>query len=368
MKRITLNTAAITSLVALATKYTPSNGDFTGKIVLQGENGKLVVKATDNVETIILKDLTFISDDITEDSFEAISLDAKKLLTVLKAARTEDIIIEFGTEQITIKSGRSRVKIQTTNEIQDITIDSTDSHLDIDKNITDCFKQILHAVDNDNPKYELNGVLIQIKNNIMNIVGTDTRRLAIVNTIIQREDIDLIIPKSGIKTILNLFQGENITMELSDDIMAIHANSVSYSTRLINGKFPEWSRIVPANYASVITLPTTKLKNILQSASIFNNEISLTINNGTIEVKDLEGETIVEDTISDTTTQIHFNINAKSVSDILNSSLEDDITIGFNDSNLPITFMASVNYKEICMPIVVENDVNKINDDVAIAA
>jgi len=84
MKTITTSTKTLKSVVAIANTYTSKDGDYIAAVTLVGNDGVLEVKATDTVHTVIFKNIAFISSDLTDPSFDAVTLDGKKLATALK--------------------------------------------------------------------------------------------------------------------------------------------------------------------------------------------------------------------------------------------------------------------------------------------
>ena len=73
-------------------------------------------------------------------------------------------------------------------------------------------------------------------------------------------------------------------------------------------------------------------------------------------IKDFDGNTEVEDTVSDSNIDMNFHVNAKNILDFISSYSDDEITIGFNHSNLPFVLIADASYKEIVMPIIIQDE------------
>ena len=366
MTTITLNTTTVATAVATAQRFAAlRESDFAGKITIVGKDGKIEVKASNIEQSIILKEISFVSSDLTQDSFLPFSVDAKRLLTVLKAAKTDEVQIELHDELLVVKSGRSKVKVETLANTQEIEIVKSGKNFDI-KNQLGAMEQVLHAVDNNNQRYELNGVLLQSKGGIFNIVGTDTKRLAVVTTDTDSNDFEVVIPRKGIEAILKLFKGFDVMAEIDEQSLTIHTEALSYSVRLINGKYPEWQRIVPQTFTQTIVFPTEGLKTIVQEASIFEKEIVVEISNNKIRVTDFNNDTEVIDSYATDNINMRFGINSQSLIDFLDSCNEDKIQICFNEGNMPIMLVANPNYKEIVMPLIapeVETAKEENNDD-----
>jgi len=359
--KITTNTNNLTSAVTVANSYVAKIGDYAGKIVIEGLKGKILVKVTDNAQTVILKDLQFVSDDLTLDGFTAFSIDAKKFLTVLKAAKTQEIILETKNDELIVKAGRSKVKVKIVHQVQEIVIPKSENYLDINEEFVSNLKKVFHSISNDNPKFELNGVLVQIKNNKLNLVATDTKKLSVITTNSNNNEIEILIPKEACKSIISLFGNSNVIAEYDDTYITVKTNTVVYSSRLINGKFPDWQRIVPKDYAQYFTIARKKLLELVKEASIFEKNISINISNGKIILKDNDDNTEVIEVCNDDSVNINFNIDANIVIDFLTSFDLENVKICFNEANLPIILEADESYKEICMPIIV-NNIQKVEE------
>jgi DNA polymerase-3 subunit beta len=355
MQTLTINTSVLRNSVSVANTFTQSEGDFIGMITLVGTDGKLEVKSSDFVQTVIFKNIDFVSSDLTNTSFNAFSVDGKKLTTVLKAAKTDEVQIELYSEKIVIKSGRSKVKIDTLANTQEIEIVKDGESFDFSSQIGK-MDQILHAVAHDGPNYALLGVLLQAKDGLLNIVGTDTKRMAIASSETKLNDLDVIVPKDAVSTISKLFKGFNIEAYIGESYLTVDTETVCYQTKLINTLYPEWQRIVPKSAEQTITINRRGLKTLIEEASIFESKVKIRINEKGIVVQDMDGNTEVTDTLAVDNADMYFAVDSKAVIDFLNSFDEDNVVIAYNGANMPFVLTANSEYKEIVMPIVISDE------------
>lgn len=356
--KITVNTNALTQAVTTANKFMAKEGDFLGQIVLKGLNGKLEVLVTNIVNTFIAKDITFTSNDLTNDSFSSFSIDGKKLLTVLKSAKTDEVNMTQTDGFVFIKSGRSNVRLETLSETQNIVISEAKDKLVLSRRILDGFKQISHAVDNNNPKFELNGVLLQIKNSTISIVGTDTRRLSVVTSESESSvERDIIIPIDAINSLNNMLATYDfVEAELNDTNLTINTDTFSFSTKLVNGNYPDWARIVPKNQIQTLTIGRLKFAELLKEASLLDDDVIVDISNGSIILQDIDKNTQVIDSVTDENLNIKFCVYSKYALDFLNSYGEENVQVAFNGTNLPLLFIANPDYREVIMPVALEEE------------
>ncbi|WP_152184413.1 DNA polymerase III subunit beta [Sulfurimonas indica] len=353
MKKITTNTKTLSNAVAIANTYTSKDGDYAGAITFVGNDGMIEVKATDNMQTIIFKNISFVSADLTDNSFDAITLDGKKLATVLKVTKSDEVIIELHEDHIVVKSSRSRVKISTQAKAQEIEIEKGyGKTLEIGNSIKS-IHYLVHAIDTNNPKFELNGLFINVKKGNVDMVATDSKRLAVVSSETSMEDMHLILPRQTVLTIDKLFSDVDIETEADDVLFSIHSPFISYSTKLINGKYPEYKRILPTSFSQTVMLNVKEFKETVEEASMFESDILITIKNQALAASDISKNTNVQmqkDESMYIHTDLQFAIYAKYILDVLASCDSEEIQLCFNDSNIPIALKTG-EFQEVIMPI-----------------
>ncbi len=226
-----------------------------------------------------------------------------------------------------------------------------DSH-----SLIDSLKKITPSIDINNPKFELNGALIDIKDNNINFASTDTRRLAVVN--INNESstqLSIIVPKKAIVEIQKLFF-DNIELYYDENSLIIHSDQYTFFTKLINGKFPEYTRIIPKEISNTLTLPKALMIESIKQITTISTDVKITFLNDTITFESLSDDNI------EAKTEIKFAtcfsspfviaINSRYLLDFLNIINSSEFNIGLNESNLPFV-LSDGNFKTVVMPIVI---------------
>ncbi len=327
---------------------------ITSHIYLEVNDSKLTLKATDyeiGLECTI--------ESISEAIYGKATVNGSNLLGIIKRLKDTDIIIETTDNNLIIKQNKSTFKLPMydADEYPNLLLNDNLKHLDISTiNLINSIRKITPAIDNNNPKFELNGALIDIKSSKINFVSTDTRRLAIsFLQNISNSEAQFIIPKKAIVEIQKLFLDEaNISYD--ENNLIVSNKNMKFFTKLINGKFPDYERIIPANLKYNLSIPKNVLvESIKLVTSLFSN-IKITFKPNSIIFESLD-----EDTESKTQIDIELNIdsdfylavNAKYLLDFLSQTNNENVTIGFNESNLPF-YLEDEKFFTIVMPIVLE--------------
>ncbi len=327
---------------------------ITSHIYLEILNSQLILKATDyeiGLESIV--------ENLNDTQEGKATVNGQNLLNIIKRLKESEIIFEALDNSLVIKQNKSNFKLPMydANEYPSFPKNENLTLLNINTiNLINSIKKITPAIDNNNPKFELNGALIDIKNDKINFVSTDTRRLAVSYLQnISNEVNQLIIPKKAIIEIQKLFLDE-IKIAYDQTNLVISNNHTKFFTKLINGKFPDYERIIPNSLKYNLSLPKSILvESIKLVTSLFSNiKITFTPNSIIFESLDEESESKTQIDIDlNIQNDFYLAVNAKYLLDFLSMTNNENITIGFNESNLPF-YLEDEKFFTIVMPIVLE--------------
>ncbi|QKF91251.1 DNA polymerase III subunit beta [Campylobacter sp. CCUG 57310] len=353
MKAI-INKNALESIVTNTNPYLEKKdlSAITSHIYICAKDGILNIKATDHEIGLAYK-LTNVK-ILDEGNATA---NGKKLLDIIRSLKDEEVTLETVNNYLYIKQKNSKYKLPM-YKFEDFpkfpTIDGK-NRFDIDAIMLGrSLKKIFPSIDTNNPKFELNGALIDIKQNYINIVGTDTKRLSVFKfeTPTQSE-FSLIIPKKAISEIQKLFY-DKIEIYYDENILIAQSANFEFFTKLINGKFPDYDRVIPKEIKKRLKLSRDKMIEGIKTISILSDSMKIIFAPQTITF-----ESIIEDN-SEARTVIDFQtgldeeffvgVRNRYLIDFLTNIEEDSFELGFNDSNLAFT-VSSNELKTIIMPI-----------------
>ncbi|RLA63436.1 MAG: DNA polymerase III subunit beta [Epsilonproteobacteria bacterium] len=326
---------------------------ITSHILFKTDNNKCIIKASDS--EIGLKITTNHINIESEGSFTA---NGKKLLDIIRILKEDEIILEILDNTLIIKQKNSKFKLPTFDantypqfpSIEDKPTISLDS-LSLIQNL----KKISPAIDTNNPKFELNGALINIKNNSTDLVGTDTRRLAIASIPGENtNELSLIVPKKAILEIQKLFL-DQIDIFFDETNLIISNENYFFYTRLINGKFPDYQRIVPASTKNQITLPKKEMIDAIKMITTISQEIKMTLLSDVIIFNSLSADNVEAKTEIEISTgladKFEISFNSKFLLDFISQINKNEFMIEFNEPSLPF-IVKEDNFITIIMPIV----------------
>jgi len=326
---------------------------ITSHIYISIQNSQLLIKATDYE----------IGFSVQTDSIEIIeegstTANGRKFLDIVKILKDGAIELETKNNFLHITQKSSNFKLPTFayNEFPMFPTIEDKAKISIDSFVLrETLKKITPSIDTNNPKMELNGALMDIQKEGINFASTDTKRLAIVNIEnINETLLSIIIPKKALIEIQKLFLDE-IELYYDNSYLIIQSNQFLFFTKLINGTYPNYARIIPQEIAHTFVLPKKSIIESIKQMTTISEEIEITFFGDTITFQSLSDDNIeakTEITYS-THLQTPFSIavNSKFILDFLNVIQSSEFTIGLNESNLPFT-LTDGNFKTIIMPII----------------
>lgn len=303
----------------------------------------------------------------TEDF--SVTLPARKLLDICKALPDDsDINFDFSETQAKLSSGRSRFTLATLPASDFPSVDSIQpqTQFTIEQGkLKQLIDKTAFAMAQQDVRYYLNGMLLELQNHRIHLVATDGHRLAFGEYVEGPEvvtDRQYIIPRKAVIELSRLLKYENSTAQvlLSQNHIQILVDNLCFTSKLIDGKYPDYNRVIPLDGNKQLTIKRELLRQALQRISILSNEkyrgIRLTLekDNLCIQANNPDQEEAVEEITvdyQDTTIEIGFNVTY--LLDVLSVIDGDEVMLRFKDGNSSciLTAVDENPYKYIIMPI-----------------
>ncbi|WP_096020058.1 DNA polymerase III subunit beta [Campylobacter lanienae] len=326
---------------------------ITSHIFINAKNSTLTIKATDNEIG-----LSYKSQNVNIVDEGIATANGKKLLDIIKSLKDGEVILETIQNHLYIKQNNSkyRLPMQKADDFPDFPTIENKKRFNINAaNLSKSLKKITNSIENTNSKIELTGALIDIKNNSINLVGTDTKRLSVYTIDIesQSEPFSIIIPKKAIVEIQKIFY-ENIEIYYDENIFIAISQNFEFFTKLINGRYPDYERVIPKESKININLNREKMIEGIKTISMLSEIIKITINKENITFESInndnsEAKTVIEQKF-DIEDNIILGVKNRFILDFLSSIEDSEFTLSYNDVGLPFV-LSCEELKTVIMPI-----------------
>ena len=278
-----------------------------------------------------------------------ITLPARKLIDICRALPDKAAIkLNIEGERVTITSGRSRFSLGTLPAKDYPVIEpavSSSSFSISEKTLKSLIDKTYFAMAQQDVRYYLNGMLLEIKEGIIRSVATDGHRLATSeseSSIDSSLELQVIVPRKAILELGKLLgeSTDEVIVDISSSHIRFSIGRTIFTSKLIDGKFPDYQRVIPNNSDKTVLANREMLRNALQRTSILSNEkyrgICFQFKNGSLELLahnpeqeeakeeleiDYQGEELV----------IGFNVGY--LIEVLNVLDTDNVKLMLSDSN-----------------------------------
>ncbi len=250
-------------------------------------------------------------------------------------------------EKVVIKAGRSRFSLVTLPAVEFPVIDEINALQTVQvarKELQRLLEKTHFSMAQQDVRYYLNGMLLEIDAESLRAVATDGHRLALCETSLAskaKNAQQVIVPRKGVLELQRVLTDEGTAdLAIGTNHVRAQIGDVRFTSKLIDGRFPEYSRVIPAAAVNAIRADRDVLRQALQRTAILSNEkyrgIRITVKQNVLTVQahnpeqeEAEEEVAVEYVGNDL--EVGFNVNY--LLDALAAIDGQEVELGLTDSN-----------------------------------
>jgi DNA polymerase III subunit beta len=299
----------------------------------------------------------------------AFTTSARKLQDILRALPADArVSIESTANRLQLKSGRSRFTLQTLPAEDFPRLVAGSDHVGEVSLPQGALRSLLHLVQyamaQQDIRYYLNGLLLSVEGSELRVVATDGHRLAFARTSLESEHPrhEVVLPRKAVLELSKLLAETDapVRIALLGNQVRFNFGEVDLFTKIVDGKFPDYGRVIPTGHQNIFTVDRTGLLQALQRTAILSNDKfrgvrwMLTENSLRVSCTNTEQEEAHEEielAYSGAAIDIGFNVNY--LLDVLNALSGSEVTCAFGDasSSVLMTDPALDNFKYVIMPM-----------------
>lgn len=245
-------------------------------VLMVVDAGKLALTGTDlEVELIARTDLA------GEFGDGEITVPARKLLDICKSLpASAEIELKQDGQKLSLKSGKSRFSLATlpANEFPNLEEGVGAFSLTMtQKALKKLIDKTSFAMAQQDVRYYLNGMLFEVTAGRLRTVATDGHRLAMCDADAQTDAVErmqVIVPRKGVHELARLLNDDEgtVTITLGSNHIRATVGNVTFTSKLIDGKFPDYERVLPKGGDKTVLANREELRQSLTRAAILSNE------------------------------------------------------------------------------------------------
>jgi DNA polymerase-3 subunit beta len=294
---------------------------------------------------------------------------ARKLIDILRTMPADQTVsLESSQNKLILKGGKSKFTLQTL-PAEDFPLVQEAANFGPkfsvpQKTLKELLGQVSFAMAVHDIRYYLNGILFVAEGKQLSLVATDGHRLAFASATLDVEvpKQEVILPRKTVLEMQRLLSDAEgaIEMQFASNQAKFSFGGMEFVTKLVEGKFPDYNRVIPKNHKNAIILGRQPLLASLQRTAILTSDkfkgVRLNIDPGTLRVasNNAEQEEAVDELDIDYNgDSIEIGFNVTYLIDVLTNMEQDMVKVELSDSNSSalITIPENNSFKYVVMPM-----------------
>lgn len=311
--------------------------------LVQVQGGQLSLTGTD-------LEVEMVSRIAVEDAQDGeTTIPARKLFEIIRALPDgSHITVSQAGEKITVQAGRSRFTLATlpANDFPSVDeVEATERVVVPEAALKELIERTAFAMAQQDVRYYLNGLLFDLREQLLRCVATDGHRLALCETALENSNgskRQIIVPRKGVTELQRLLEGgdREVELEVGRSHVRVKRDDVTFTSKLIDGRFPDYDAVIPIGADREVKVDRESLRASLQRAAILSNEkyrgVRVEVSPGQLKISahNPEQEEAQEEIEADTQVSdlaIGFNVNY--LLDALSALRDEHVVIQLRDSN-----------------------------------
>jgi DNA polymerase-3 subunit beta len=300
----------------------------------------------------------------------ATTVGARKLIDILKSLPADQAVtLTAAQNKLTLQGGKSRFTLQTLPAddfpLVNESVDFGPNFAVPQKTLRELINQVHFAMAVHDIRYYLNGILFIAEGKTLTLVATDGHRLALAQATLDADvpsKQEVILPRKTVLELQRLLKGDDtaIEMRFANNQAKFAFSGLEFVTKLVEGKFPDYNRVIPKNHRNSVTLGRAALLSSLQRAAILTSDkfkgVRVNIEPGALRIasSNAEQEEAKEELEIDyggDAIEIGFNVTY--LIEVLANSNDEMVKLELQDSAASALFSlpAQPGFKYVVMPM-----------------
>ncbi|PAT41678.1 DNA polymerase III subunit beta [Vandammella animalimorsus] len=348
--------------------------------VLLRKNGNTLQLTTSDLE-VQIRTTADLGGDAAADF--ATTIGARKLIEILRTFQPDQLVtLEASQERFILKGGKSRFTLQSLPASDFPLVQESPNFgpaFSIPQAVLkNLLGQVSFAMAVQDIRYYLNGILFVAEGRTLSLVATDGHRLAFASATLDTDvpKQEVILPRKTVLELQRLLRdvkapaaaagegqedaGPMIQFQFANNQAKLSFNGLEFVTKLVEGKFPDYNRVIPVGYSNLVTLGRQALQASLQRMTIMTSDkfkgVRLNFEPGMLRISSANAE---QEEAQDELEidygggKVESGFNVSYLLDVLSNMQQDMVSIAFEDGNSSalISIPGDANFKYVVMPM-----------------
>jgi DNA polymerase-3 subunit beta len=300
-----------------------------------------------------------------------VTVSARKLQDILRALPEKaEVILEVQQNRLQVKAGKSRFNLQMLPaedlpKLGPVVAQDAAEIKVSQKALRSLLLLVQYAMAQQDIRYYLNGMLLVIDDDILKAVATDGHRLAYATLALEKKvssHQEIILPRKAVQEIVKLLgeTDDKVGLNISSTQARFNFGAIDLITKVVDGKFPDYTRVIPDNHTKELVLDREVLQGALQRVAILSSEkfhgVRWVLSDGHLRISctnNQQEEATEEIEVSYKGESLDIGFNVTYILDVLSNVSSDKVVCSLGDANssMLITIPKDKNFRYVVMPM-----------------
>lgn len=313
-------------------------------LLVRIQNGVLSMTGTDlEVEMVARTEIDEAMDGET-------TIHARKFFEIVRALPDGSrVTVSQTADRVTVQAGRSRFSMVSLPANDFPALDAVEAIEQVcvaEAALKELLERTAFAMAQQDVRYYLNGLLFDLREDLLRCVATDGHRLALSETRLeqgrQSQRRQIILPRKGVQELQRLLEGgeRQLELEIGKSHLRVKRDDVTFTSKLIDGKFPDYEAVIPIGADREVIVDREALRAALQRAAILSNEkyrgvrVEISPNLLKISAHNPEQEEAQEEVEADTRVEaLAIGFNVIYLLEALSALRDEQVVLQLRDAN-----------------------------------
>jgi DNA polymerase-3 subunit beta len=288
---------------------------------------------------------------------------ARKLYDICRALPAEaPVEISLEKDKALVKSGKSRFRLLTMPAGEFPAIETAQWEQTVSlaqRDLRWLLEKTMFCMAQQDVRYYLNGLLIELSSKRMRAVATDGHRLSLAESNLSDSingEKQIILPRKGVVEMTRFLEEveEPVELQFSSNHLRANLKGITFTSKLIDGRFPDYNKVIPAEQSKKVIVKRDIFRETLNRAAILSNEkyrgVRFGLSKGlmSITAHNPEQEEAQEElSVAYDGEEIEIGFNVNYISEAVAALESEDVEFGLNDPNSSCLLRVPGNQKNL---------------------
>lgn len=295
----------------------------------------------------------------------AVSIPASNIAAILRETSDDEVMLKSDGAACEIRSRDSVYKVHgdDPHNFPFVPFIEKGQSLELPASqFIEAVRKTVFSTAREKTRYALNGLLVNISGNKLEMVATDGKRLALISKQLEKaveKPVTALVPKKAMEIVERISGNEGVIfVDVLEQVIQLRLRDVTLCGRLVEGSFPKYEEVIPKDFTRQLKVSVGPFHSAVRRAALFTSEdskaVRVQLRENVMVVRsssELSGQAEIELPVDYQGGEMEIAFNPEFLLDLLRVVSQDSLVFEFTEADKPVVIRAEEGYLNLVMPI-----------------